>query len=267
MVPNEIHQYFGIIQLLQYFGWTWIGLFAVDDDSGEYFLEMIEQLFYQNSICSAFTKRIPKQASWHTEDQMNNMVSNIYQLLTHGTASTYIVYGETMIMSWLILIIDFLHGENISLRKVWIMTSQIDFALSSLQSKTVLQVFQTVISLSIHSQQLQNFKEFLQNLKPCKMQGNALFKDFCEQVFNCEFPKTQEPMELSGICTGEERLQNLPGSLFEFFVSGHSYSIYNSVYAVVNALTLMYASRSNHKITMKSRGYQEIWPWQVITTR
>ncbi|XP_039225897.1 vomeronasal type-2 receptor 26-like [Crotalus tigris] len=263
MVPNELHQYLGIIQLLQYFGWTWIGMFAVDDDSGEYFLHMIEQLFYQNSICSAFTKRIPKQASWHTKDQMNNMVSNIYQLLTHSTASTYIVYGETMIMSWLVLILIFLHEENISLRKVWIMTSQIDFALSSLQSKTVLQVFQTVISLSIHSQELHNFKEFLQNIKPCKMQESALFKEFCEQAFNCEFSKAQEPMELTGMCTGEERLQDLPGSLFELFVSGHSYSIYNAVYAVVNALNVMYASRTNHKIIMESRGYQNLWPWQL----
>ncbi|KAM3823641.1 vomeronasal type-2 receptor 26-like [Vipera latastei] len=263
MVPNEVHQYLGIIQLLQYFGWTWIGIFAVDDDSGEYFLHMIEQLFYQNSICSAFTKRIPKQASWHTEDQMNNMVSTIYQLLTHGAASTYIVYGETIIMSWLVLVVGFLQEENISLRKVWIMTSQIDFALSSLQSKTVLQVFQTVISLSIHSQELQNFKKFLQKLKPCKMWGNALFKEFCEQAFNCEFSKAQEPMELSGMCTGEERLQDLPGSLFELFVSGHSYSIYNAVYAVVNTLNAMYASRTNHKIIMESRGYQDLWPWQL----
>ncbi|ETE63458.1 Olfactory receptor 14A2, partial [Ophiophagus hannah] len=150
MVPNDVHQYLGIIQLLQYFGWTWVGLSAVDDDSGEYFLEMIEQLFYQNSICSAFTKRIPKQASWNIEDRMNN----IYEFLTHGTASTYIVYDA---------------------RKS---------------------------------------------------------KDFCEQVFNCEFPKAQEPMGLSGICTGKERLQNLPGSLFELFVSGHMCSIYSSVYTI-----------------------------------
>ncbi|KAM6448968.1 vomeronasal type-2 receptor 26-like [Liasis olivaceus] len=249
MVPNEAHQYLGIIQLLRHFGWTWIGLFAVDDDSGEYFLQMMEQLFYQNGICSAFTKRILKQASWLTEDQMNNMAANIHQLLTHGTASTYIVYGETMIMAWLILIIGFLHEENISLRKVWIMTAQIDFALSSLQKKTDLQVFQTVVSLTIHAQQLQNFKEFLQIIKPCKMQENALFKDFCEQVFNCEFSEPQEPKELNGICTGEERLENLPGPLFELFVSGHSYSIYNAVYAVIKTLV------AQHKVDLERRKF------------
>ncbi|KAM3823711.1 vomeronasal type-2 receptor 26-like [Vipera latastei] len=98
------------------------------------------------------------------------------------------------------------------------------------------------------------------------MRGNALFKEFCEQAFNCEFSKAQEPMELSGMCTGEERLQDLPGSLFELFVSGHSYSIYNAVYAVVNTLNAMYASRTNHKIIMESRGYQDLWPWQTKPT-
>nr|XP_028560627.1 vomeronasal type-2 receptor 26-like [Podarcis muralis] len=66
MVPNEDLQYAGIIRLLQYFRWKWVGLFVAKYDSGEHFLKILEPLFSQNGICSAFTKRIPLQA--HIED-------------------------------------------------------------------------------------------------------------------------------------------------------------------------------------------------------
>ncbi|KAG8140304.1 hypothetical protein E2320_003003, partial [Naja naja] len=62
MVPNEIHQYNGIIQLLQHFGWIWIGIMAVDDDYGDMFLQKIEPLLLQNSICYAFILRTPPKA-------------------------------------------------------------------------------------------------------------------------------------------------------------------------------------------------------------
>ncbi|KAG8140306.1 hypothetical protein E2320_003014, partial [Naja naja] len=62
MVPNEIHQYNGIIQLLQHFGWIWIGIMAVDDDYGDMFLQKIEPLLFQNSICYAFLLRTPPKA-------------------------------------------------------------------------------------------------------------------------------------------------------------------------------------------------------------
>ncbi|KAG8140302.1 hypothetical protein E2320_003002 [Naja naja] len=62
MVPNEMHQYTGIIRLLQYFGWNWIGILTVDDDYGDMFLRKIEPLLSQNSICYAFILRTPPKA-------------------------------------------------------------------------------------------------------------------------------------------------------------------------------------------------------------
>nr|XP_056720359.1 vomeronasal type-2 receptor 26-like [Euleptes europaea] len=48
MVPNDNFQYKGVVQLLHHFNWTWIGLFAVDDDNGDTFLQMVLPL----SICT-----------------------------------------------------------------------------------------------------------------------------------------------------------------------------------------------------------------------
>ncbi|XP_033024066.1 vomeronasal type-2 receptor 26-like [Lacerta agilis] len=40
MVPNEDHQYKGIIQLLLHFGWKWVGLITPDNEAGERFLQL-----------------------------------------------------------------------------------------------------------------------------------------------------------------------------------------------------------------------------------
>nr|XP_020634314.1 vomeronasal type-2 receptor 26-like [Pogona vitticeps] len=59
MVPNESQQYMGIIHLLKHFGWTWIGLFAPDDYSGDNFLKVLEPLLSDKGLCSSFTQRLP----------------------------------------------------------------------------------------------------------------------------------------------------------------------------------------------------------------
>ncbi|KAF7235091.1 Vomeronasal type-2 receptor 26, partial [Varanus komodoensis] len=61
MVPRESHQYLGAVRLLQHFGWTWIGLLAVDDDYGDRFLQTVVPLLSQNDICHAFIFRLPER--------------------------------------------------------------------------------------------------------------------------------------------------------------------------------------------------------------
>ncbi|XP_053221629.1 vomeronasal type-2 receptor 26-like [Podarcis raffonei] len=61
MVPKEAHQYIGVVRLLHHFRWTWIGLFAVDDDNGDRFLHTVVPLLDQNGICYAFILRTAKR--------------------------------------------------------------------------------------------------------------------------------------------------------------------------------------------------------------
>ncbi|XP_060110655.1 vomeronasal type-2 receptor 26-like [Heteronotia binoei] len=76
----------------------------------------------------------------------------------------------------------------------------------------------------------------------------------------------QEPVGLNETCTGEERLENLHSSLFEMSMTGHSYSIYNAVYAIAHALRMLYSSRINHMEidSGKIMELQDLQPWQIM---
>ncbi|KAL8177311.1 UNVERIFIED_CONTAM: hypothetical protein K2H54_044640 [Gekko kuhli] len=149
------------------------------------------------------------------------------------------------------------------------MTPQVDFAVTGLHRAWGFQFFHGTISFTIHSHELHGFQNFVRELKPYEEQGNAFLKDFWEQAFDCFYPDPQEPGDISETCTGEERLDSLSSSLFEMSMTGHSYSIYNSVYAIAHAIHDLYSSRSNHRAMKngKMAGFEELRPWQVMLTQ
>nr|XP_034957703.1 vomeronasal type-2 receptor 26-like [Zootoca vivipara] len=268
MVPNEAHQFVGIIRLLKHFGWMWIGLLAQNDNSGEHFLQILEPLLSENGICSAFTQRIPKQLHIDNVDEMHDIALNMYVQIRDNTATTFIVYGESLAIIALRAIIfvpDPTNKENTPFIKVWIFTPQTDFISMGLLKFWNVLLFQGSLSFTIHSQNLLAFQEFLQSIKPPWTQRDGFFKKFWEQAFDCVFPNLDAPTEVNGMCTGEERLQNLPRSLFEMSMTGHSYSIYNGVYTVAHALQNIYSLTSKQRAMGRSKRFklQDLEPWQL----
>ncbi|XP_053117518.1 vomeronasal type-2 receptor 26-like [Hemicordylus capensis] len=260
MVPNEAYQYTGIIQLLQHFSWTWVGLFVVDDESGDHFLEALEPLLSHNSICLSFMERIPNQGHGHISDKANAVISKLNRHFMDRKANTFLFYGETMTVMWLctlMLLTNF--KENLSVGKVWIMTAQIDFALTYVIRSWNYEIFDGTIFFTVHSNEPLGFQTYLQNIKLTWSKEDGFLKDFWEQVFDCV------PAQLDKLCNGDERLEGLPESVFEMGMTGHSYSVYNAVYAVAHALHAMDSSRYNHRTMMNDKRVEppDLQPWQL----
>ncbi|CAI5791190.1 G_PROTEIN_RECEP_F3_4 domain-containing protein, partial [Podarcis lilfordi] len=83
---------------------------------------------------------------------------------------------------------------------------------------------------------VKGFHRFLLNLNP-HSEADGFIRLFWQQAFGCQFldVETEE-----GSCTGEEKLESLPGAFFEMQMTSQSYSIYNAVYAVAHALHAMF---------------------------
>ncbi|XP_032092474.1 vomeronasal type-2 receptor 26-like [Thamnophis elegans] len=267
MVPNESSQYIGIIRLLQHFGWIWVGLFAIDNPEGEHFLQIMESLFPQHGICSAFMERVPLLTHWDKLVEMVKKGHNIYNHITDEKINTFIIFGESLTLAWLTNIIFLLDPghEQSSLGKVWIMTAQIDYLLTGMNKNWDRQFFDGSICFTIHSKEITGFKEFLKFIKPSCLPGDGFFPLFWEEIFDCSLPSPSLTEVDNHICTGEEKLWDIPAALFEVEMSGHSYSVYNAAYILAQALHALFSLRSNHRhfLRHKSSEYQDSQPWQL----
>ncbi|XP_042329823.1 vomeronasal type-2 receptor 26-like [Sceloporus undulatus] len=265
MAPNETNQYMGIVWLLQHFHWTWVGLFAMDDDNGEHFLQTMEHLLSQNKICSAFKARIPQDSHWDKLDDIFLTFSNFYKHFGDKKAKAFIISGEALTTAWLRTSLWLGDNEVITTGKVWIMTSQVNFVSASVHRGLDFQMFHGAISFTIHAKDVKGFKEFLHTVKPHWTQGDGFIHDFWEQAFDCEFPNSGQSVSSDGMCTGEEKLDSLPGPLFELLMTGHSYLIYNAVYAVAHALHVRGTTRLKHRTMVKHRvvDHQDVLSWQL----
>ncbi|XP_077772820.1 vomeronasal type-2 receptor 26-like, partial [Podarcis muralis] len=268
MVPNEAHQYTGIVELLLHFGWTWVGLLAGDNDSGERFIQALKPLLSQKGICLAFSDTNLKTTYLTEYYIMYSDWIQIYQVITESKANVVVVYGGTKSMLILRSMVALGELENVTkttVGKVWILTAQLDFTAMTYQMSMDMQVFHGSLSFTVHSNVVQGFKAFLQAQNPFEVNGNGFLKQFWAQAFLCLFTNSNTEKQASGTCTGDEKLEDLPSSGFEMSITGHSYSLYNAVYATAHALHAMFLSRTKYGAVVQG-GMQELLmlqPWQL----
>ncbi|XP_029141729.1 vomeronasal type-2 receptor 26 [Protobothrops mucrosquamatus] len=267
IVPNESSQYIGIIRLLQHFGWTWIGIFTTDNWNGERFLQIMESFLSQYGICSASVQRIPYLTHWDKFQEMIEKAANIYNSIADEKINIFIVCGDSLTIAWVTTIIFTINPgpEQSFLGKVWIMTAQIDYLLTGMQRKWDRQFFDGAIFFTIHSKQILEFNEFLKSIKPPWIQEDGFFPLFWEQVFDCSLPSARSTLVDNDICIEEKKLEDIPGSLFEMQLTGHSYSIYNAVYILAQALHTLFLFQSNHRHLWRPKllDYEDAQPWQL----
>uniref|UniRef100_A0A8D2ISG0 Receptor ligand binding region domain-containing protein n=1 Tax=Varanus komodoensis TaxID=61221 RepID=A0A8D2ISG0_VARKO len=268
MVPNEAQQYKGVVRLLGHFRWTWIGLCAVDDDKGQRFLQTMVPMLAQNLICDAFIVRIPK---WDYVEQVIAMMLRhwkSYNTVIESKANVVFVYGEPPsfpMLSMLLFLAPFLDLPPLS--KVWIVTSHWDFASHALQKMWDMQTFHGSISFSVHASQPLGLQMFMQAVRPSWTKEDGFIQDFWQQAFICLLKLSDGWEEGREICSGDEKLESLPGTFFEMKMTGHSYNIYNAAYAVACALHAIYETSSKHRRLAErdSPVNPNVEPWQVRT--
>ncbi|KAG6539736.1 type-2 vomeronasal receptor [Crotalus adamanteus] len=268
MVSNEAHQHAGIVELLLHFGWKWVGFLAVDNESGEIFLQKLQLLFSQKGICYAFSERIPKAT--YIEEYINMIPKwiHIHQLIIKSKANAVLVYGEIFSMFSLQTLIGLGEMQNmtrLSMGKVWVMTAQLDFASTSYHMRMNIHVFHGSISFTVPSGEVQGFKSFLQQRDIFQTNEDSFLEHFWTQTFRCLFPDSKMGKRNSEACSGQEKLENLPSLAFEMSMTGHSYSVFNAVYVVAYALHALYQSKSKHRARMEREKlkFQDLHAWQL----
>lgn len=269
MFPSEDHQYRGILQLLLHFSWTWIGVIYQSEDNTENFVETVLPVFSRKGICFHFVERFPKQTSSTNIVEMVEEASKTLKIVMESTANVVFLYGEIQTMMILRCMSQYSDNDGKPLKgraKVWIMTAQMDFTSFPFQREWDMEFLHGAVSFSVHSEELLGFQTFLEKKTAITENKDGFIRDFWELAFQCSFSDTPGEKVFEDICTGEEELRTLPGSVFETRMTAHSYSIYNIVYAVAHALDAMHSSQFRHRAIAREGRSQRLnqQPWQVM---
>ncbi|XP_053218870.1 vomeronasal type-2 receptor 26-like [Podarcis raffonei] len=266
MAASEALQYEGILSLLLHFRWTWIGVIAMDNENGERFVQTISPMFTKSGVCFAFLERIP---AFSFISEINGMLQQgaiINHKILSSKANVMVANGESYSMAtfrWLPYLSEHDDMINNIKSKVWITTAQIEFASFVFQRSWDSRVFNGAIAFEIHFRNPPGFHQYVLHRNPSSTDGDGFIRDFWQQVFECVFPDMTADKVEGNICTGEEKLESLPGSFFEMSMTGHSYSIHSAVYAMAHALHAMFTSRLRHRgMAYRGRGKnqnQQFW--------
>ncbi|XP_053216199.1 vomeronasal type-2 receptor 26-like [Podarcis raffonei] len=250
MAASEALQYEGILSLLLHFRWTWIGLIAMDNDNGERFVQTISPIFTKSGVCFAFLERISSLSFISEINGMLQQGTSIIHKIFSSTANVIVAHGESYSMAtfrWLPYLSE--HDDmtyNIK-SKVWITTAHVEFTSFVIQKNWDSGVFNGAISFEIHFRNPPGFHQYVVHRNPSSTDGDGFIRDFWQQAYECVFPDITSDKVEGNICTGEEKLESLPGTFFEMSMTGHSYSIHCAVYAMAHALHTMSTSRLRHR--------------------
>ncbi|XP_060546948.1 vomeronasal type-2 receptor 26-like [Pantherophis guttatus] len=140
------------------------------------------------------------------------------------------------------------------------MTADVDFTSVLFQRNWHVDFLHGAISLAVQSKEVSGFERFVQMRNPLLHKGDGFLKEIWQQLFDCLIPNSSTESVDQNICTGVERLEDLPMTVFETRMTAHSYCVYNAVYAVAHALHALYSSIDHQRSGMTWKIMkQQLW--------
>ncbi|XP_070800807.1 vomeronasal type-2 receptor 26-like [Pituophis catenifer annectens] len=248
--PNGDQQIMGILHLLLHLRWTWIGLILQPEESEKRFIQDAIILYSQKGICFDFMEEMGKETFSNDIAGAFKDFGKMYMIIMKNTTNVIILYCENQVTTIFRMLPYFTDFEEMPVErkdKVWIMPAQMEFTSLPFQKYRGMDFFHGVITFAISSKEISGFNKFLQMRNPTSEVEDHLMRVFWEKAFECSFSKDNADEDAGMLCTGEEKLENLPKSVFDTTMTGQSYSIYNAVYGVAHALQAMLSPKSKHR--------------------
>ncbi|XP_069816457.1 extracellular calcium-sensing receptor-like [Dendropsophus ebraccatus] len=228
-VPSDAFQCRGLAQLVLHFGWTWIGLVAIDDDYGQQGIQLVKKDILTAGACVAFTETI-------VTSRKDRNAPHIARVVKDSTATAVVIFSTDMDLSF---VLDEMLRQNIT-GKVLIASES--WSTSSLLSvNKYSKLLLGTIGFALHSGSMPEFGDFLNKINPSMVVGNQWIKIFWEQVFGCIFRDQTSPEVPSNSsikeCTGQESLKTIQNSYNDVSSLRATYNIYLAVSVIAKALS------------------------------
>ncbi|XP_056425669.1 extracellular calcium-sensing receptor-like [Hyla sarda] len=225
--PSDKFQSNGMAELILSFGWTWIGLVAVDNDYGLQGIQPIKEEIVKAGACVAFMEYIRL-------GQTDNNAPYVVKTIKESTAMVIVVFA---IGADLVPILNEMVKQNVT-GKTFI--GNLDWARSLLLSVSA---YSTILSgslnLAFNDYVVPGLSQFLVKIDPSTSEASKWTKMFWETVFNCKFLPENQTISSENpvkICTGSERLGDIMNN--SKYMSGLqlTYAMFAAVQVITKAL-------------------------------
>ncbi|XP_069829959.1 vomeronasal type-2 receptor 1-like [Dendropsophus ebraccatus] len=238
-IPSDLAQSKGFADLVTYFGWTWVGTIAADDDYGKYGIKVFKEEVEKNGVCIAFSETLPRI---YNKDSIDGIVKAIRT----SSANVIVIFSSDIDLSPLM---EALAETNIT-GKTYIASEA--WTTSALIAKPPYFSFLGgTIGFAIRKAEIPGFDQFLREIHP-EHGTDDLVYEFWEEAFNCTWPTNRAAFYTNisieaivagrkrnispRLCTGKEQFKDILNTYTDVSELRITYSVYKSVYTIANAL-------------------------------
>ncbi|KAL1256614.1 hypothetical protein QQF64_012159 [Cirrhinus molitorella] len=256
-IPSDAFQVRAMVQILKYFGWTWVGLIYSDDDYGVNAAQSFLQEMQLFGGCVAFSEVLP-------HDNNPKDIQHITRVIQASTARVVVVFSTP---SFLIPLIDDVVLQNMTGRQ-WIASEA--WATSFVHhTPRLLPFMKGTIGIAIRRGEIQGLHDFLLRLRPNNDPKNNMLRMFWEKMFRCRFKtgsRETDGEQVKKMCTGQEDLSITDTPYTEVSELRASYNVYKAVYALAHALhDLMQCEEGRGPFSGNScADMTNLKPWQLV---
>nr|XP_061797493.1 extracellular calcium-sensing receptor-like [Nerophis lumbriciformis] len=218
-VPSDRFQILGLVQLMKYFDWRWVGIIYspslyASEGTAAFIVEAMKE-----SICVEY------RLSYHKTSQKKQEA--IVKMLRESSSKVVLLF---MSLSYTKSFLSKMASYNIS-GKHWV-GSEAWITQQDLASVERNNILQGAMGFALPEASIPGLGEFLLDLKPSDEPQTGTIKAFWEKFFNCNF----SPSNNSILCTGVEDLKTISNDYTDVTKFRAVNNVYKAVYLIAYAL-------------------------------
>uniref|UniRef100_A0A672Z4S7 G-protein coupled receptors family 3 profile domain-containing protein n=1 Tax=Sphaeramia orbicularis TaxID=375764 RepID=A0A672Z4S7_9TELE len=219
-VPSDTFQILGLVQLMKYFDWRWVGIIYTKGLYAEEGVDKFIKVAIEEDICVEYAVKFYKTKNWNT----------VINTLTASTAKVVLLFMSlSYTKSFLSKMDDYnITGKQWVGSEAWI--TQTD--LASVERKHILQ---GALGFALPQASIPGLGEYLLKLKPADEPQSTTVRALWEHFFDCSFT----PSNTSAMCNGTEDLRTISSEYTDVTHFRTEINVYKAVYSVAYALHVL----------------------------
>ncbi|XP_018605280.2 extracellular calcium-sensing receptor [Scleropages formosus] len=256
VIPNDDYQVKAIAQLLQHFGWTWVGVLNGDHAYGRFALQGLRKELVNTTVCIAYHVMIP--LLYKREKALE-----ILDVMRHSSARVVVAFSaEGELTPFLKEYMD----QNITGIQ-WI-ASEAWVTASLFSGSQFYPYLGGTIGFGIRQGPVSGLREYLLTVNPLRYPNNPLVQELWGALYGCSLnPPSSISQNVTQLpaCTGEEPIREQHSAYLNTSSFRVTYNVYKAVYAIAHSLHNLLSCELGKGPFQNSScaDTTNIYPWQL----